>query len=70
MQKRLYRIPKVEKPENARCSEPKFNIVETALERLVKYYDIEQVEQIEEEEEQILLTNGIYSMQNHKNKSI
>ena len=30
----------------------------------------EQIEQIKEEEEQILLTNGIYSMQNHKNKSI
>ena len=27
-------------------------------------------EAIKEEEEQILLTNGIYSMQNHKNKSI
>lgn len=38
--------------------------------RFPKCYDIEQVEQIEEEEEQILLTNGIYSMQNHKNKSI
>ncbi len=36
MQKRLYRIPKVEEPENARCSEPKFNIAETALERLLK----------------------------------
>ncbi|MCB5561752.1 MULTISPECIES: hypothetical protein [Mediterraneibacter] len=36
MQKRLYRIPKVEKPENARCSEPKFNIAEAALERLLK----------------------------------
>ncbi|MDY3056652.1 MAG: hypothetical protein SOR66_02560 [Mediterraneibacter faecis] len=36
MQKRLYRIPKVEKPENARRSEPKFNIAETALERLLK----------------------------------
>ena len=38
--------------------------------KLTKCYGIEQVEQIEEEEEQILLTNGIYSMQNHKNKSI
>jgi hypothetical protein len=36
MQKRLYRIPKVEKPENARCPEPKFNIAEAALERLLK----------------------------------
>ena len=36
MQKRLYRIPKVEKPEKARCSEPKFNIAEAALERLLK----------------------------------
>ena len=26
----------LEKPENARCSEPKFNIAETALERLLK----------------------------------
>ena len=36
MQKRLYRIPKVEEPENARCSEPKFNIAEATLERLLK----------------------------------
>ena len=38
MQKRLYRIPKVEKPENARCSEQKFNIAEAALERLLKQF--------------------------------
>ena len=61
-----YKKAQEERKENAKdiSSQGQYKLEQDAIKENQKQ------EAIKEEEEQILLTNGIYSMQNHKNKSI